>query len=73
MLDDLRNSANQSFGDEQQVTPLPEPVEYTPRQSGPFLGMSPQQRFVVALMLLLMVCVLGVFALIASGAVVPPV
>lgn len=35
-------------------------------------GITPVQRFVLALMLLMMTCLLGAFFLILSGRVVPP-
>jgi hypothetical protein len=42
------------------------------KEKGPFLGMTARQRFVVALLLLLMVCVLGAFVLLVFEKVVPP-
>lgn len=39
---------------------------------GYFLGLSPAQRFVIAAMLLMMVCMLGSFFLVATERVVPP-
>ena len=73
MLDDLRNSA--SFEEE------PEPVEDEelvgqplPRRRAPqpFLGMSPVQRFVIAILLFLMSCVLSVFCLLLTESVYLP-
>jgi hypothetical protein len=70
MLDDLRNSAAGSFQEEEKPQQMPamEPVAtYEPRQPAePFLGMTPQQRFAIALMLFLMVSVLGVLLLVVS-------
>lgn len=69
MLDDLRNSAAHSF--EEVSPPEDERVERAPAQPRePFLGMTPQQRFVLALMLFLMVCVLGAFFLLITGKMV---
>jgi hypothetical protein len=73
MLDDLRNSANNSYDDETppQQTGLPmQPIQ--PANQGTFLGMTAGQRFVLALMLFMMVCVLGVFALIATEKIYLP-
>ena len=68
MLDNLRESASQSpFFQEGQTPPEQKP---SPRRkqgaSGNFLGMTPVQRFVVALMLFMMVCVFGSFILLAT-------
>ena len=38
-----------------------------------FLGMTPIQRFVIAIMILLSVCILGLFFLLITGNVVFPV
>ncbi len=69
MLDDLRNSAAHSF---EEVSPAEDGqaarAPAHPRE--PFLGMTPQQRFVLALMLFMMVCVLGAFFLLIMGKVV---
>lgn len=76
MLDDLRNDAKSSFED----TPDPlqdenDLAQLTPRrrQRPPFLGMSPAQRFLLALLLFLMVCVLGAFCLIVFEKIVLPI
>ena len=76
MLDDLRNDAKSSFED----TPDPlqdenDLAQLAPRrrQRPPFLGMSPAQRFLLALLLFLMVCVLGAFCLIVFEKIVLPI
>ncbi len=73
MLDDLRNSA--SYQDELE-TPAEIEQELLPgvptRQKEPFLGMTASQRFVIALLLLFMVCLLGSFFLLITESVVPP-
>ncbi len=62
MLDDLRNSANSPFLEEE---PVEEVEKITPKtNSGNFLGMTAPQRFVVSLFLFFMVVILGVFLLI---------
>jgi hypothetical protein len=73
MLDNLRETASQSpmFQDEQ---PSP-PTESAPRprrKSGTFLGMTAAQRFVIALILFMMVCVMGAFCLLITEKVVLP-
>jgi ABC-type Na+ efflux pump permease subunit len=68
MLDNLRESASQSpFFQEEQTPPEQKPSPGR-KEGGPgnFMGMTPVQRFVVALMLFLMVCVFGSFILLAT-------
>lgn len=69
MLDDLRNSA--TYEDEPESS---EEYDYyeDAEEKRAFLGMTAGQRFVIALVLLLMVCVLGSFCLIVTEKVVPP-
>ncbi|NPV75673.1 MAG: hypothetical protein HPY59_04780 [Anaerolineae bacterium] len=72
MLDDLRNSAS-SFIEEE--APLEEEIVRKKRKKGQpknFLGMTPPQRFLIALVLLLMTCVCGIFALLIFEKIVPP-
>lgn len=67
MLDDLRNSASNSF-DEQP----PENAVQTAPQRAPeqlFLGMTAAQRFVVTLLLFLAVVVIGALFLVVSDKV----
>ena len=71
MLDDLRNSASKSFLDEEEEEQTPKQREVirirpTSVERKPFLGMTPEQRFVVALLLFLMVAVMGVLLLVAT-------
>lgn len=72
MLDDLRNSADSSFFEED---PLEQPVEKPERRfrQGEFLGMTAAQRFIIALFLFFMVAILGVFLLIVYQKVSIPV
>ena len=74
MLDDLRNSASKSFQEEDEAqSQSPKPREVlrvqpsTPHE--PFLGMTSQQRFVLALLVFLMVSVLGALMLVAADKV----
>lgn len=67
MLDDLRNSASQSFLDD-----FPEDEEeIIEKPSGPrlILGMTARQRFLVSLLLLVMTCAIGALVLVAFGKV----
>jgi hypothetical protein len=65
MLDDLRQQAADSFGDEE----LPPPP---PPRSNRILGMTPLQTFIVALLLLILTCLLSSACLLATGRIVPP-
>jgi hypothetical protein len=68
MLDNLRESASQSPFFQDQPDPDEEKKASRRRRkdSGHFLGMTPVQRFVIALMLFMMVCVFGSFILLAT-------
>ncbi len=73
MLDDLRNSGSQFIEEEEpQEAPEQQPERVPPRKRKPFLGLTPQQRFFLALMLFLSVLVLGAFCLVATGRIVLP-
>jgi hypothetical protein len=71
MLDDLRNSAFQELPEEEDQTPLLEQIKPTRTIAAQrtFLGMTAPQRFVIAVLLLLMTCVLGVLCLVLTGRV----
>lgn len=64
MLDDLRNSAEDSFVEPEEAVVV--------KKKKPFLGMTAPQRFVIAVMLLIIVIVLGSFCLLATGKVFIP-
>lgn len=70
MLDDfLREDDANSFLDEIEETPkleLPEEPEVG------FLGMTPFQRFVIAIMFFFMVVIIGVFCLLITGSIGVP-
>jgi hypothetical protein len=72
MIDDLREQTDDSFysEDEDDDSYLYEDVS-TPA-SEQFLGMTPPQRFVIAAMLMLMVCVLGTFFLLVTEKIYLP-
>jgi len=68
MFDDLRQQADTSMMFDDEVS---DALEIQPRRR-PFLGMTPVQRFVIALMMLVIVCILSSFCLIVSEKVVLP-
>jgi hypothetical protein len=77
MLDELREEAGAGYYDEEEVEEgdFDEAPSYFRTRYGsgqPFLGMTPVQRFVVALMLLLMTCILGTSILLLTEIVIPP-
>lgn len=70
MFDNLRDSAESSFYEEEPNDLYKEPVAATvsmprPRvaRNGKFLGMTAQQRFLISVMLMLTVCILGTLAM----------
>lgn len=69
MLDDFRQQANEtSFDDEE----LPASIPLETRTKHQFLGMSPGQRLLIALMLLIITCLLSTFCLLVTEKVVLP-
>jgi len=70
MLDNLRDQATSSQFEE-EVVPVQEKVR-TPKLSlNQILGINAQQRFILSVMLLFVVCLLGVMFLFVTGKVVP--
>jgi hypothetical protein len=70
MLDNLRedSSSRPFFEDEAQFQPADASViPDSPRRRGRFLGMSPKQRFVIAVMMMILVCLLGAMCALATG------
>ena len=74
MFDNLRDSAESSFYDEEpnDVYKEPKPNASAPRRrsnrsNGQFLGMSAQQRFLISLMLMFTVCLVGTLAMFILG------
>jgi len=73
MYDDLRQQLEPSAFIEDEELQEPEELNLdTLRRKRPFLGLTPVQRFVLALMLFLNVCLLGFFCLMATGRIVLP-
>lgn len=70
MFDNLRDSAESSFYEEDPNDLYKEPVaQPAPRRraiarNGRFLGMTPQQRFLISVMLLFTVCIVGTLAML---------
>lgn len=70
MLDDLRNSAAQSFPEnENPQGSYEEPSGERPAKKKQFLGMTAAQRFVLALLLLFVTCMGGVLCLLVTGSI----
>ena len=70
MFDNLRDSAESSFYEEDQNDLYQEPVAKaaaTRPSNGRFLGMTAQQRFLIAVMLLFTVCIMGTLAMFVLG------
>ncbi|MCI0550876.1 MAG: hypothetical protein L0287_07970 [Anaerolineae bacterium] len=74
MFDNLRDSAESSFYEEEpnDLYKEPKPNAASPRRrsnrsNGRFLGMSAQQRFFVSLMLMFTVCLVGTLAMFILG------
>jgi hypothetical protein len=73
MLDDLRNDADFIGEDDDQLANQNKRASASAGAQTGFLGMTAQQRFVIAVMILLMVCILGSFFLLITGSVALPV
>ena len=73
MFDNLRDSAESSFYEEEPNELYKEPVaQPIPRRravtsNGRFLGMTAQQRFLLSVMLLFTVCIMGTLAMFVLG------
>ena len=64
MFDNLREQANSTpfYEDEAQFQSVP-----ASPASSRFLGMTPMQRFVISVMLMIMVCAIGAMFLVVTG------
>ena len=69
MLDDFRSQADTPFFDEDAQ---PDYENYETETRREFLGMTPVQRFVIAIMLLLITLLLSTFCLLVTGKVTFP-
>jgi len=72
MLDNLRDQAASSQYYEEEPVPAQEEANPPKSSLDRVLGMNAQQRFILAVMLLFVVCLLGVMFLFVTGKVVPP-
>lgn len=78
MFDDFRQQAEESdFEEQAEETLVAQPAfadSFAYRQEPPryFLGMTPVQRFIIALELFFIVCISGGFLLLVFERVVPP-
>jgi hypothetical protein len=64
MFDNLREESSSTFGEDNEAKYQPA-AGYSGRSSSKrFLGMTSQQRFVIAFMLMLTVCILGSMVLL---------
>jgi len=70
MLDDIRKTASEPS--QQENAPQPENQRLQPEESKKFLGMNAKQRFIIALLLLVSICVLGSLCLVVFGKVYFP-
>jgi hypothetical protein len=69
MFDDLRQQADETAFEPEQTDAFTAFERSVPRRD--FLGMTGWQRFVIAIMLLMMTCILSVFCLLATGKIIP--
>jgi len=78
MFDNLRQQSVRELEEEENTGPIIQPAQASasqaaaPRRGARFLGLTPAQRFVLALMLFLNVTLLGCFALIAFERIALP-
>ena len=70
MLDDLRKDADEldydELGSQELLDDNDEPEDHR------FLGLSPVQRLVIALMVLVIIVLLGILWLLVNGKIMPP-
>ena len=73
MLDDFREEANKGtdFSEEETDRNIYS-FDSPPQPQGQFLGMSPVQRLVIAILIFLIACLLSTFCLLVTQRIVPP-
>jgi len=71
MFDDLRNTAMTPY-EEEAAEEAAEPTQPVEVIRPPFLGMTAPQRFVLALLVLLMILIFSTFLLVLTGKIVLP-
>jgi len=70
MFEDLRQQADaDAFDEEEEAPPIEKNIYFKERR---FLGMTAFQRFVIAVMLFIIVCLLGTLCLLVSEKIVLP-
>jgi len=69
MFDNLREQANSTpfYEGEAQFQSVEEPRSAPSASSGRFLGMTPAQRFILSVMVMIMVCTIGAMFLVVTG------
>jgi len=69
MFDNLRDQANSTpfYEDQAQFQSVEQPNPTPLHISNRFLGMSPMQRFIIAVILMMMVCMIGAMFLLVTG------
>jgi hypothetical protein len=70
MFDNLRDQANSTpFVDDEANPQSTTGTDSVSRHGAPgtFLGMTPQQRFFITVIVMIMVCILGTLCLLATG------
>ena len=68
MFDNLRDDANSKpFYEDEKAQVRPAAGVVARPKSTKFLGMTAQQRFIIAFMMMIAVCVLGVMLLLITG------
>lgn len=76
MFNDLRKSAKEDIENEEISPENFDPYDYSDHDEEQirkqFLGMSSFQRFILAVMLLMMTCILASFALVLTGKIYLP-
>lgn len=77
MYEDLRKSAKEKYENEDVPIENFDPYDYSEHDEEQtrkqFLGMTSFQRFVLAVMLFLMTCVLAAFVLVLTGKIYLPI
>jgi hypothetical protein len=67
MFDNLREEAASSPIYEEEAKFQSAAGTTEPRKPGKFLGMTPNQRFIIAVMMMIAVCTLGMMCLLVTG------
>ena len=69
MFDNLREQANSNpfYEEEAQFQSAEETNPSASHSSSRFLGMTPMQRFIISVMLMMMVCTIGAMFLLVTG------